>query len=369
MFDREAELLATGGFDVRRLVVSNDEIVSTGDKIRTLVYSARSPRGVRAMVDALNRHQPDVVHVHNVFPLLTPAIFGVCRKLGYPVVHTLHNYRTVCANALLQRDGKVCEDCLDVGFVPAVVHRCYRGSLAGSAAVAWSIQYHRSRGTWRRDVDRFVALTDFASQIFVRSGIPEKRIVVKPNFAPDPGRPPNTTPRCGFLFVGRLSPEKGGSTLVDAFRGEAAELTIVGDGPDRQRLEEASSSNITFTGHLNEAAVAEKMSQACALIVPSMWYEGFPLVVAEALAHGLPIIASRIGGLSEVVANSAGYLFTPGSASELKACVSQLHKRSELVRCLSRKARAAYESAYSPAVNLRQLTRIYYEVVTARPRV
>jgi glycosyltransferase involved in cell wall biosynthesis len=360
VFNQEGDLLEAAGFEVRRLIVSNDEIASTFDKFRTVAYLAGSPRGVRRVGEALDRHRPDIVHVHNVFPLLTPAIFAACRARGLPVVHTLHNYRVVCANGMLLRDGHVCEDCLTHGPWQAVKHRCYRDSAVGSAAVARAIHLHQRRGVWMHDVDRFIALSQFARAFFTRAGLPERKIAVKPNSTPDPGRPDVRRARDGFLFVGRLSREKGVDTLLSAFAGLDIPLTIVGDGPERMRLQAAAGPNIHFAGALPKAAVSAHMARARALVAPSIWYEGFPLVIAEAYAHGLPVIASRIGALAEIVEpGRTGQLVAPADSAALAAAVRELHARPDAAAALGAGARAAYEASYSPAVTVQRLGEIY----------
>jgi glycosyltransferase involved in cell wall biosynthesis len=366
VFAHEGALLAKAGVDVRRLEVSNGDISTAFDKVRAAALVASNPLGVRQVIEALDREQPDVVHVHNVFPLLTPSIFAACRARGKAVVHTLHNYRVVCANAVLMRDGHVCEDCLTHGPWEAVKHRCYRNSAVASAAVARAIHLHQRRGTWRRDVDRFIALSHFARRLFIRAGFPAEKIIVKPNCTPDPGPPDAAAPRADFLFVGRLSPEKGVDSLLAAFDGLPASLTVIGDGPERRRLQAMAGPNVRFAGQLAPPQIAAEMARARALLTPSIWYEGSALVVVEAFAQGLPVIASAMGALPELVtAGETGLIVPPGDAAALAQAVMRLQSDPAEAARLGLGARRAYETSYSPDVTVAALLDVYEEALHA----
>lgn len=226
-------LLIERGHAVHVAKVTNADISGWAAKARAAWYTSYRPQSRFWLAGNIQDFTPDVVHVHNFFPLLTPAIYDACFDAGVAVVQTLHNYRTVCANGLLLREGRPCEDCILGSPYQAVLHRCYRGSRLGSWTVARLIQVHRSRNTWRDKVTRFIALTRFARSKFVEAGLPAEKIVVKPNFVPDPG-PPTNDSRQGALFVGRLAPEKGITTLLRAWATVDASLTVVGDGPLRR---------------------------------------------------------------------------------------------------------------------------------------
>jgi glycosyltransferase involved in cell wall biosynthesis len=279
--------------------------------------------------------------------------------MGVPVVHTLHNYRTICAASTLLRNGVVCEDCLTRGLFQAVRHRCYHNSALGSLAVVRGIKAHRDQGTWQHDVDRLIALSSFAQKTFVRAGFPASKIVVKPNFVPDPGRG-RMGPPADFLFIGRLSPEKGVHVLLEACRGNNVPLTIIGDGPERARLQAMAEPAVHFAGKLQREKIQQYLSSALALIVPSLWYEGCPLVVLEAYAAGVPVIASNIGGLGELVQDGkTGLVFAPGDSQGLARCMDIIESQPALQRALGLGARAAYDALYSPAICMRRLTEIY----------
>jgi len=335
----------------------------------------------------LRQHQPDVVHVHNFFPRFSPSVFHACSDAGVPVVLTLHNFRTICAGGLLLRDGKVCEKC--VGHSPywGALHRCYRKSLAGSLAVARMIDHNNRIGTWQDKVTRFIVLNRFARDKFVAAGLPAARMTVKPNFVVK-AQADISTPdsediktRTGGLFVGRLSEEKGVSTLLAAWAGQTVPLRIAGTGPllpssvgsdklGEQEIAHAAAaregSAVKFLGAVPPAQVRDEMARAAFLIVPSMWYEMFPMVIAEAFAAGLPVIASRLGGLAEIVEDGrSGLHFTPGDSADLATKIRWAIDNPEKVSRMGDNARTDFDNRYSEAVNLGQLTAIYQDAIAA----
>lgn len=364
VFENEVKLLAASGHDVHTLVVSNDGVVSFLDKALTAFRTVENPVGVAALVHAIDRSRPDIVHVHNFFPLLSPGIYKACHRAGIAVVQTLHNYRPICANGQLFRDGQVCHLCLHGSPVWGLVHRCYRRSIIGSAALARMVAVHRRRKTWQNDVDRFIALTEFGRRLFVNAGFPSNRIDVKPNFLEDPGEP-SDVPRKGVLYVGRLSPEKGVGVLIEASLRYNFPLRIVGDGPENSSLHRRAGDNVRFLGPMPRDAVLDEMKQAAVVAVPSLWYEGFPLVVVEAFACATPVVASRIGALAEVVEDGEnGLLASAGSADEFGQHLMQILKNPSLSRRFGRSARQTFLRQYTPATNLRMLEAIYQKALS-----
>ena len=365
----EAQMLRAAGHDVTLAEVNNDGISGLAAKARTLLRTPYDSKRRGWMAEAVKAANAEVVHIHNFFPRLTPAVHDGAAATGAAVVQTLHNYRLICAGAMLMRDGHVCEDCLTGNRLSGVVHRCYRGSVAGSLAVTVMQNRARREGIWEHSVDRFIALTDFARGKFSEGGLPAERIAVKANAIPwteaDTG-----TARNGALFVGRLSPEKGGRTLLDAWRqlGEVP-LTVIGDGPERAALEATAPRHVRFLGRQSPAEVRQAMLAAAMLIVPSVWYEGFPMTIVEAYAAGLPVVASRIGSLAEVVVDGlTGRCFAPGDAGQLAQMVRELNAVPESLRAMGAAARAAYEAQYSPGPNMARLEAIYDEALAAARR-
>jgi glycosyltransferase involved in cell wall biosynthesis len=359
----EQALLARHGWQTRLWSVSNDRIAGPWGRITTAIRVPYSHPACRQLAGAIAEFGPTIVHVHNFFPLLSPSIYDACQAAGVAVVQTLHNYRAICPGALLSRAGHPCELCITGSPYQGAFHGCYRGSRLGSLAVARMVDMHRRRGTWLHKVDRFIALSEFAKSKFIAAGFPGDRISVKPNFAED-RQAAEATARDGALYVGRLSAEKGIATLLRAWQTLEVPLRIVGDGPARKLVENAGIPTVRALGRRSAAEIAREMAQAAFLILPSQVYENFPMVIAEAFCQGLPVIASRIGALAELVEGGAtGLLFSPGEAADLADKVRWTRQHSEAVRAMGRNARRVYEEKYSPSVNFRQLTGIYAAAV------
>ncbi|MGD0294686.1 MAG: glycosyltransferase [Terracidiphilus sp.] len=362
-------MLHAAGFIIDLLETNNDGIVSVYSRAKTALQVTYSFPSRKLVAERIIRFQPDLVHVHNLFPTLTPSVYDACCEAHIPVVQTLHNFRMMCANGLLFRSGKICTECLGHAFpTPAIRHGCYHGSRIGTSAVAAMISIHRARGTWKQKVNCFISLTDFARNLFINElGIQEARIVVKPNAAPDPGLGDGSG---GYaLYVGRLSPEKGLQVLLDAandHEGLGLPLKIAGSGPLQESVQAACRpSQVEFLGQQGAASVRMLMRKARVLLMPSLWYEGLPMVVPEAFGAGLPIIASRIGALETLIKDQHnGLLVEPGCTSALRMAVRRIasdrHFEIEL-RC---GARATYEAEYRPATNLRALVQIYGQVAS-----
>jgi glycosyltransferase involved in cell wall biosynthesis len=363
--EAEAQLLRDAGHEVDQFLVDNDNIHGLRAKLTAAALTTYNPRSKAALRDRLRARRPDIVHVHNLFPQLTPSIFDACLDEGVPSVMTLHNYRLGCANALLFRDGHPCEECLHGTAYNAVRHGCYRGSKVGSAVVASMIAYHRRAGTWQNKVSCFIALTEFARDKLVTAGLPVDKIRIKPNFVPDPLQIAQLPTRGSYaLFVGRLSVEKGGETLLKAWRGVDMPLRILGDGPLREELERAAPDNVTFLGHRDRREVFKEIAGAAFLVVPSIWYEGFPMTVVEAMAMGKPILASAIGGLQEIITEGQeGLHFRAGDVADLQRAVDQLSASPGLLADMGSRARARYLRRLSPESNVRLLTKIYAELI------
>jgi glycosyltransferase involved in cell wall biosynthesis len=367
--EAERKLLQEHGNDVNVFSVSNDEIRSTFGKIRSACFLPYSIKAKLEVAREISRFLPDLVHVHNFFPLFTPSIYDACQMACVPVVQTLHNFRIICPGALLMRRGNACEECLHGSPYRAALHFCYRKSLLGSLAVARMVAFHRSRRTWQDKVDRFIALTEFAKTRFVMAGFPAEKICVKPNFAQNPTSALNSGARQGALFVGRLSPEKGIKTLLAAWRQLDVPMRIAGDGPLMESIQNADIRNLVTTGKLNKDIVASEMDNAAFLIMPSEWYEGFPMVLVEAFSHGLPVIASRLGSMAEIVVDGlTGILFEAGNADDLATKVRWAVEHPDEMRVMGEKARKDYERKYTSEVNYQQLMAIYEGAIKSKEK-
>ncbi|MEQ1770312.1 MAG: glycosyltransferase, partial [Devosia sp.] len=304
--------------------------------------------------------RPDDMHVHNFFPTLSPSIFDAADRLGIPSVMTLHNFRIVCPTAFLFLNGKVNERSLGSSTWWAVPHRVYRGSLVGTAVLCAVIEWHKWRGTWRRQPSVFVALTEFAKAKFAQAGLPAERFVVKQNAVIEPHEMESVA-RSGALYVGRLSEEKGIELLMRAWRSIETSLTVVGSGPLEDLVRNrAVSMQVTPLGHLDRQGVEHRMRQAEFLVMPSVCYEMFPVTLAEAFSHGLPVIASRLGSLAELVVDQeTGLHFDHQDPDDLRRKVLWASDHPLEMREMGRRARKVYEERYSERVNVERLIEVY----------
>jgi len=365
VFRAEVELLRQNRHEVIEYTNHNDAL-SDLSRVQAAARTIWSRKSVQDLSQLIRRHTPDIAHFHNVFPLISPSAYHACRRLGVPVVQTLHNFRLLCPSATLFRDGHVCHDCVGRAVPwPGIVHGCYRGSRAQSAVVAGMLVLHRGIGTWRNQIDVYIALSQYAMDTFVRAGFPAAKFVIKPNFvSPDPGRGDGSG---GYaLFVGRLTPEKGVRTLLLAWeRLGHIPLKIVGDGPLLRetvaRVQERRLK-VEVLGVRPHAQVIGLMTGAYCLVFPSEWYEGFPMAILEAYACGVPVVASRLGTMAEVVHdNRTGLLFAAAKPEDLASQVEELWRRPDLRRQLGGLAREEFESRYTDRSNHEALMRIYHQ--------
>lgn len=368
-FRNEMQLLRSAGVKVRDYLDDNRRIDKM-NQFRVGIETVWSESSRRHLAATLSEFQPKLVHFHNTFPLISPAAYSACWDMGIPVVQTLHNYRLLCPSAVLFRNGRVCEDCLrkDVKW-PAVLHGCYRNSRLFTATVATMLAVHHSLSTWRKGVDQYIALSKFSRQKFVEGGLPAEKIAVKPNFVPaDPG-----VRHCSgdfALFVGRLAVEKGPQLLVRAWKiGKFSfPLRFVGDGPLREDLQREIAifnlHGIVFDGWLNSSAVSQLMKRARCVVLPSLWFEAFPMTLVEAFACGVPVIVPRHGAMAEIVEDRVtGLHFEPGSAEDLATKLDWAWTHQQEVGEMGRAARLEYERRYTAERNLPMLLDIYNRVL------
>ncbi|MGB9488318.1 MAG: glycosyltransferase family 4 protein [Terriglobia bacterium] len=370
--EAEVALLKDNGIDVETLYVSNEQIKKIG-KVKTSLRSVWSQETYQEVLKRLSETHFDVVHVQNFFPLVSPSIYYAAKKKKVAVVQTLRNYRLFCPNAVLFRKGRPCEDCLNRRIAwPGVVHACYKRSHLGSGVVAAMLFTHHVLRTWTSKVDAYVALTDFALRKFAEAGFPRDKLLIKPNFVhPDPG----LKNRAGeyALYVGRLSEEKGVRVLLAAWGmvRSCIPLRIAGDGPMRKEMaaeiEAKGLQSVELLGHVSPSEIVTLMHGARFLVFPSEWYETFGRVAIEAFACGLPVVASRLGSMAEIIADGEnGLHFAPGDGAELAEKVEWAWTHPEEVAAMGRAARAEYEAKYTPERNYKMLMEIYQRVLGAR---
>ncbi len=366
VFRAEQTMLQEAGVEVIEHVAHNDELAQMGPLrlAQVTLWNSEAYRRVRSLVAT---HKPHVVHVHNTFPLLSPAIYHAIKAEGIPIVQTLHNYRLLCLNATLLREGQECVQCVGKSIPwPGVVHSCYR-SRAASSVLASMLVMHRLLRTWTDKIDRFIVLTDYERAVFIKGGLNPQKITLKPNFVhPDPGAGDG---QGGYaLFVGRLSPEKGIDVLLKAWKDLDIPLKIAGDGPLGPMVAQAAQSmpQVEWLGRRPRQEIFELMQKAAYLVFPSVTYEGFPMTLAEAFATGLPVIGSNYGSMPQVIKeNQNGLLFEVRNPADLAQKVQWLASQPHKLAEMRQQARREFETRYSAKQNLQMLLEIYEEAAGA----
>lgn len=357
---REKSMLKEAGYNVIQHTVSNKDLDSISKKLKTAVALPYSYKQKRALKKVLERHKPDVVHVHNFLPILTPSIFYACNEVGIPVVLSVHNYRLLCSNGLLYRDSGVCEECISkkIGW-PAIKNGCYQNSRIKTIFPVISNAVHSGINTWSRHISKVIFLTDFSRKIFMRSHINFKpsQVVVKPNFVEDRGY--RYDKKDYFLFVGRLSEEKGILYIIEGCIKTKSRLKIAGQGPLEEAVRNyaAQYDFIEYYGFQNQEELRELYLHAKALITASQMYETFGLVITEAFSYGTPVIAPDFGAARHLVKEDYnGALY---DKKDLDSMIKVLTHFKKDKTPLNKGARLSFEKEYSESKNLELLLQIY----------
>ncbi len=368
VFEQEYALLKKHQ-EVRRLVFYNKSGLCGAMQFFFSIWNIRAATKVRKTI---RKNRPDVVHIHNWHFASGPLIIRTVKKMGIPVVLTLHNYRLLCPSATLFYKDHIFTDSLYTPFPwKAIRNKLYRNSAFQTFWLAFIIWAHKKMGTWQ-NVDQYIVLTDFAKTLFLNStlGLKERQFTVKPNFVHS--SPINFTERKRhFLFVGRLTEEKGIGVLISAFARSGYQLQIAGSGPLMEEVGQACEEfeSITYLGSLNRAEVIAAMQKCSAIIFPSIWYEGMPMTIIEASSLGTPVIASNLGVMASLVKNGDnGLLFEPGDVHSLQNVLDIWSSFDESVqKQYCRNARAFYEMHYTPEYNYTILERIYMDSFGKQP--
>jgi glycosyltransferase involved in cell wall biosynthesis len=379
VFEAEGALLRQHGHEVSEFTRDSDDIRAKGTwgAVEGALSTPWNPFAAKAVRQAVMAQKPDVVHAHNTFPLLSPAIFHAIGHRAARVL-TLHNYRLFCPAAIPMRDGKVCTDCLDRSSVlPALANGCYRGSRLATLPLAASVALHRRLGTWYKNVDAYITLSEFQRERMIEAGLPADLVHVKPNFyAGQPAVLPWNERRPAVVFAGRLTAEKGVLALVRAWLAwgvMAPELRILGDGDMRGMLEKLAATAptvpIRFLGQLGGAEAQAEIARARLLVLPSEWFEGFPMVVREAFAFGTPAAVSNIGPLPSIVHDgSNGLVFEPGDPQSLLKTVRIAWETTGALESLATGAHRSFETLYTEDANYKMLMEIYEQAIDVSKR-
>jgi glycosyltransferase involved in cell wall biosynthesis len=388
VFAAETALLREKGHEVQTIAFQNQDLeaMPSWKQAKNAMWNRTAYLQMR---ESIRRHRPHLLHIHNTFPLASPAVIHAAKAEKTPVTLTLHNYRLICPGSLLMRSGQLCEDCIGRTIPwPGVIHKCWRGSRTHTAVAATMLATQRFLKTWTEQVDLYIALTEFSRKKFIQGGIPGDKIVVKPNFVTDSAlSEANGVSIHGLqntflsseihpnaLFVGRLSPEKGIQTLLQAWRTlPENKLIIAGDGPlsyETQRLvNQNNTKNILLLGRQPHVEVSRFMNRARLLVCPSECYENFPMTLVEAFASSLPVIASRLGAMAEIVEDGrTGLLFEPGNAHDLANKVGWAWTHPEEMAEMGKEARREYESKYTAEKNYGMLMEIYERAIATHCR-
>jgi glycosyltransferase involved in cell wall biosynthesis len=370
----EREMLERHGHDVIFYSRRNDEIKNFGlaRKARFIadtVYSRRTARDLESLVAA---NRPDLAYVHNIYPLISPAIYHVLHALGIPVVQCVHDSRPLCSNGLFYTEGQVCERCKGGNYLHGVVHCCYRNNYFLSGLYAFTLGVNRFANMLDK-ISAFICLNEFYRTKFLEAGVAANKLFLRPNSIDAlplmPAPAPEARPYA--VYFGRLSPEKGLLTLLRAFEQAApARLKIAGTGPMEAELQQfirdKGLDNVELVGFLSGAQKSELLSRALFAVIPSEWYENFPVVALECFAAAKPIVASRMGGLPSIVSEGeTGLLFTAGNATEIAEKVRYMFAHPFEADRMGRRAREIVETKYSRERSYQDLMDIFRKVVAA----
>jgi glycosyltransferase involved in cell wall biosynthesis len=365
--DGQIALLRGAGLEVETYVRSSDEIAgfSKRQRVELGMRPIFSREDVTKLDAVIERFRPDVVHLHHVYPLISPAVVLPALARGCRVVQTVHNFRHICVSGSLFRDGATCTECVGKRVPwPAVVHGCYRDSRAQTVVQTTALAYHRK--TWSQ-IDRFLPVSEFVAEHLERAGIPRAQLAVVPNSVPDPG--PAAPIGNGLLFVGRLDDQKGVGLLLDAWErcglGRETTLTLVGDGPERATVEQAAFrlDGVRYCGPATPDQIVAHMRASRAVVVPPIGFEALPTVVLESYASGRPVVATRVGPMESLVPPDTGWLASPDAESLAGALTASC--RDEHAEAMARRAREAYLARYAPDAVLARLVGVYQELLAA----
>jgi glycosyltransferase involved in cell wall biosynthesis len=364
LFESITALLRANGDEVIELQRDNKSIAGLRGKLTSFGSMIHSPSARDELAGLITTHRPDVVHLHNIYPQLSPSVVDACTRAKVPVVMSVGDYKLTCPTAQHLRNGVVCEKCLGGREWWCAAHNC-RGSV--SMSVAYSLRNIAARRGRKlhEGVSAFLCASKFVADHIVRGGYPREKSKVLYNFADLPDSPPRTIDGDYIAYVGRISPEKGIPVLIEAARRTGLPVHIAGDPSPMPELQINLPANVKFVGLVKRDQMPAFLGRARMLAVPSVWYEAFGLVCAEAMAYRMPVVASDIGGLPEVVDHDrTGLCVKPGDAEALASALTRLWEDPQMAREFGEAGRRKTLAEYSPAVYYQRLIEQYRAVMT-----
>ncbi|HLV14586.1 MAG TPA: glycosyltransferase [Xanthomarina sp.] len=352
--DNEYKLLIDKGFEVNQLFFSNDKI--------SALKLFNNKEAFQITLNKIDQLNPDIIHVHNIFYTASPSVLKAAKKRNIPVVMTLHNYRLLCPGALFLRDSKVCTKCKNISLpYHGIKHKCFQDSYIKSALLASFIGYNNMTKTWTNNIDKFIVLTPFIKKLITDSSlnINDENIIVKPNSTDDLFDVNGIIRENRYLFIGRLSKEKGVETLIDAFnKMPDIQLDVIGEGDLLYTLKNEAKQNIKFHGKQNKMFIKNQLNKVKALIFPSIWYEGLPNTLIEAFSTGTPVLASNIDNINDIVISGYnGETFIPNNSEDLIKIVLEFSNKNTEQYGIN--ARKKYNELYTHQKNFENLNDIY----------
>lgn len=363
--EREVALLKRYGHNVELFSVSSIEHQSFFKRLTVIFNLCHSKKYASLLKQRLVEYRPDIVHIHNTFPILTPSILDVCNELDIPVVCTLHNYRLITPSAILMHDRNLSRHSLNKSAYRRIYLKEYKNSIIASGLIAHLIEYHKKRKTWHHKVNRFICLSEHSKRIFVTAGVKKEKIAVKPNFVPrESGVSDQDLAEAYALFIGRNSEEKGIETLISAWATIDYTLVIVGDGFNSERHN--GNKNIQYVGRKTSTELEKYIKNATFVVVPSLCHETFGNTVVEAFSCGVPVLCSDIGAPNEIVNSQNGLHYTANDVEDLSQKARWIIAHPEKIKLMGVQARKDYLALYTAEKNYQMVIDIYTQVIEER---
>ncbi|MDO7138861.1 glycosyltransferase family 4 protein [Algibacter lectus] len=367
--EAQIALLQENGHEVITYFRSSEELEDmTNAKLKAFVSAFNNPTSNKAIKNILLKEKPDVVHIHNLYPLISPAILPMIKKMGFPIAMTVHNYRLLCPSGLFFSNGKICEKCTGSSKeLNCITNNC-EGSLFKSTGYALRNMWSRLKNYYTSNVDVFLCLTEFQKHKLVANSFSNEKCEVLPNFYNKTIKniDYNIKDRNYVAFAGRISPEKGIPLLLAAAKKlPHIPFKLAGGMRDGYEQELDIPENVEFKGMMPSSELSHFYTNARFLILSSIWYEGFPMVFPEAMAHKLPIIAPKMAGYPEIAEeNFNGLLFEPGNADALATVIETLWNNNELATKLAENGFEKVKLKYSSHAYYNILTNNYKNIIS-----